>query len=404
MSFDLLRWFGDVSGRQWLWYARYLSANDTGATGAHQVGLYIPKFVFGTLFPTTASSLELNPSVIFPAAVEGGDTTRAVRAIWYNNRTLGQGTRNECRITGWGGTASPLQDPESTGSLAIFAFRLSTTGDAEECRVWICRDLTEEEIVLDWIGLVEPGTGTLVSAVGQQLPDVRISEQDQPCALAIDQLPGTWLRVFPEAAELVSASVTRLPTAQILPPDDRLIRRRDCEYSLFRAVEEAFTLPRVREGFETVDAFIALAGAITNRRKARSGRSLELQTVQIMEEEGVPYSHGEVSERGKRPDFIFPSIQRYHEPGWPVDRLRMLAAKTTCKDRWRQVIDEADRIPVKHLLTLQQGVSVTQFEQMEAAGVRLVVPSSLHRSYPEAVRDRLTTLGSFLSEAAALNS
>lgn len=403
MSIDLVRWFADISGKQWLWYTRYLSANDTGATGAHQVGLYLPKFAFGTLFPSAASSLALNPSVTFPATVEGGDMTRPVRAVWYNNRTLGQGTRNECRITGWGGTASPLQDPEATGSLVVFAFRLGTTGDAEECRVWICRDLVEEEIVLDWIGLVEPGSGTLISAIGQQLPDVRISEQDQPCAIAIEQLPRTWLRVFPEAAELVSAAVTRLPSARALSPDDRLMRRRDCEYSLFRTVEEAFTLPRVRNGFDTVDAFIAFAGAVTNRRKARSGRSLELQTIQIMEEERVPYAHGEVSERGKRPDFVFPSIQCYHEPGWPKDRLRMLAAKTTCKDRWRQVIDEADRIPVKHLLTLQQGVSVMQFDQMEAAGIRLVVPRSLHGSYPEAVRSRLVSLKEFLSEASALS-
>jgi hypothetical protein len=404
VTFDLLRWFGDVSGKHWIWYARYLSANDTGATGANQVGLYLPKFVFGTLFPTAASSTQLNPSVTFPSTVEREGVTRAVRAIWYNNRTLGRGTRNECRITGWGGRASPLQDSEATGSLVVFAFRLGATGDTEECRVWVCSDLVEEEIVLDWIGLVEPGAGTLISAAGQQLPDVRISEQDQPCALAIEQLPGTWLQVFPEAAELVSASVTRLPTVRALSPDERLVRRRDCEYSLFRAVEEAFTLPRVRQGFATVDSFIAFAGAVTNRRKARSGRSLELQAVQILQEESIQYSHGEVSERGKRPDFIFPSIQRYQEPSWSTDRLRMLAAKTTCKDRWRQVIDEADRIPVKHLLTLQQGVSEMQFDQMEAARVRLVVPHSLHRSYPEAVRPRLLTLSGFLSEAAALNS
>ena len=40
-----------------------------------------------------------------------------------------------------------------------------------------------------------------------------------------------------------------------------------------------------------------------------------------------------------------------------VTRSRMLAAKTTCHDRWRQLIDTAGPIPVKHLLTLQEGVS-----------------------------------------------
>jgi hypothetical protein len=204
--------------------------------------------------------------------------------------------------------------------------------------------------------------------------------------------------------ELVSASVTRLPATGRLPVDQRLMRRRECEYALFRSVEGAYTLPRVRKGFDTVDEFVAFAGAVTNRRKARSGRSLELQTRQILEEEGVPYSHGEVSERGKQPDFIFPSIAQYRSASWPDSKLRMLAAKTTCKDRWRQVIDEADRIPVKHLLTLQRGVSEAQYKQMEAAGIRLVVPAPLHMSYPDSMRPKLLSLSTFLLEASSLSA
>jgi hypothetical protein len=32
----------------------------------------------------------------------------------------------------------------------------------------------------------------------------------------------------------------------------------------------------------------------------------------------------------------------------------MLGVKTTCSDRWRQVLAEADRIQLKHLLTLHR--------------------------------------------------
>ena len=66
----------------------------------------------------------------------------------------------------------------------------------------------------------------------------------------------------------------------------------------------------------------------------------------------------------------------YQDPGFPATRLRMLAVKTTCKDRWRQVLNEAARIPAKHLLTLQEGVSENQFREMTESGVRLVVPNS----------------------------
>ena len=50
----------------------------------------------------------------------------------------------------------------------------------------------------------------------------------------------------------------------------------------------------------------------------------------------------------------------------------MLAAKTTCKDRWRQIINEADRIKLKHLITLQEGVSEAQFREMQEAGVQRI--------------------------------
>lgn len=58
----------------------------------------------------------------------------------------------------------------------------------------------------------------------------------------------------------------------------------------------------------------------------------------------------------------------------------MLAVKTTCKDRWRQVLNEADKINNIHLFTLQEGVSLTQFREMQSAGVKLVVPLPLHKN------------------------
>ncbi len=76
----------------------------------------------------------------------------------------------------------------------------------------------------------------------------------------------------------------------------------------------------------------------------------------------------------------------------------MLAVKTTCKDRWRQILNEADKIHQVHLFTLQEGVSLAQYREMRESGVRLVVPSSLHKKYPEAVRAELMTLGAFIAE------
>ena len=81
----------------------------------------------------------------------------------------------------------------------------------------------------------------------------------------------------------------------------------------------------------------------------------------------------------------------------------MLAVKTTCKDRWRQILNEADRIKRKHLLTLQEGVSEEQFREMKDAGVQLVIPTPLIAKFPTSVRPYLETLDRFIAEAKGLN-
>lgn len=80
----------------------------------------------------------------------------------------------------------------------------------------------------------------------------------------------------------------------------------------------------------------------------------------------------------------------------------MLAVKTTCKDRWRQILTEADRITTKHLLTLQEGVSEKQFQEMVGEGVQLVVPEPLKTSFPPSVQEHLQTLESFIADVRLL--
>src|SRR3546814_14043654 len=59
----------------------------------------------------------------------------------------------------------------------------------------------------------------------------------------------------------------------------------------------------------------------------------------------------------------------------------MLAVKSTCKDRWRQVLAEADKIDDKHLLTLEPRISANQTSEMQAKRLQLVVPRPLHETY-----------------------
>ena len=76
----------------------------------------------------------------------------------------------------------------------------------------------------------------------------------------------------------------------------------------------------------------------------------------------------------------------------------MLAAKTTFKDRWRQVTEECPDLPGKHLLTLQEGVSEAQFRLLRAAGIQLVVPAKRIEAYAKALRPEIISLESFLAD------
>jgi hypothetical protein len=69
--------------------------------------------------------------------------------------------------------------------------------------------------------------------------------------------------------------------------------------------------------------------------------------------------------------------------------------KSTCKDRWRQVLAEAQRIERKHLLTLEAAISTHQTDQMHEHKLQLVVPRGLQATYTPAQQENLLDLAEF---------
>lgn len=399
---DFNDWLSQFSGPDFIWFLKRLSGNDTLATHAHQAGPYIPKEFLFELFPKLHRTKAHNPRQIFPLYIDSHADRRNICAIWYNNRLRG-GTRNETRLTGFGGAASALLDPDSTGALTIFAF----DPKKGECHVWVCQHETEEDIVEDRIGPVEPGKAIVWSSKGISEEVPAVPKVRANCWLTSKEIPPRWLNHFPSGEEIISKTV-ELRAENDLNPDKRLLRRRKCEFEIFRSIEEAIELPAIEAGFGSIEEFMARAQTILQRRKARSGRSLELHAKVLFVEEGLnegtQFVHQPAeADTGKRgPDFLFPSRQAYCDPSFPAARLRMLAVKTTCKDRWRQILTEADRIKTKHLLTLQEGVSEKQFQEMVGAGVQLVVPAPLKKTFPRSVRNRLQTVESFIADVRSI--
>jgi hypothetical protein len=147
------------------------------------------------------------------------------------------------------------------------------------------------------------------------------------------------------------------------------------------------------------DAFMKLSMSFQQRRKSRAGSALENHVEAVFSAHGVTYSRTAVTENNLKPDFVLPSIRFYRDPLFPSARLTMLAAKTTCKDRWRQIINEASRIDIKHLLTLEPRISSNQTAEMLSEHVQLVLPESLHSTYTAEQAKWLMTVGEFIDLA-----
>jgi EcoRII C terminal len=182
----------------------------------------------------------------------------------------------------------------------------------------------------------------------------------------------------------------------ITEPDGIILKWLTCEYQLFKFIENDRYKQRISTPFASVEDLVQFANSILNRRKSRAGKSLEHHLSAIFSSFSIDFQEQGVTEDNKKPDFLFPGVKSYWDSSFDAARLTVLACKTTCKDRWRQVLNEADRIPEKHLFTLQQGISVNQLKEMYKYGVRLVVPKPYVSAFPAVFRDQILTLEDFI--------
>ena len=74
----------------------------------------------------------------------------------------------------------------------------------------------------------------------------------------------------------------------------------------------------------------------------------------------------------------------------------MLGAKSTLKERWRQILTEAGRIPRKHLCTLEPSISNDQTDEIAKHAVQLVIPESFHETYTDTQKKQLWTVTAFV--------
>ena len=392
-------------------FCKFLSANDTGATGGHQSGILVSRSAIALLFG--------------PESIRERILKRTVRIRWQDDFVTESAftwyeSKGELRITRFG-RGFPFLKPDQTGTL----FVLVRHSREDYCGYFLEAE-EDIEAFLDAFGLAPTQTNSLIDT-GRIQP--RTQEK-----LAIQEFIDGLREDFP-ASEEMSAAARRIYEAvygqsgdgfsgpgpgagsrmgqaralsgqmeenrnrqKLISPDKSLIEWTNMEYTLFRALEYARYGELIAGGFSSVEEFVRVANMVLNRRKSRAGKSLEHHLCAIFDSRQIAYTAQAVTEGNKRPDFLFPSAEAYHDRSFPVERLTSLAAKTTCKDRWRQVINEADRLKSrpKFLCTLQQGISGAQMDEMQAENVILVVPRPYIRTYPADRQSRIWTVEGFV--------
>lgn len=344
---------------------KFISPNDTGLTGGHQCGYYLPKSAWQTFThnpPKQGSNAEHIVQVLWQ---DGRQTESCIK--WY-----GVGTRSEYRITRFG-RDFPFLTADNVGDLLV----LVRTGESTfHSYVFdLPDDIADVQASL---GVEIIGTWGVYQGFGKT-PETEDDCIHRRFAAFIEPL-----RDFPNTTTISTttreAIISCIKTFTKQTMDSRLMLLMDREYALFRMVERMLCQDEICRQFRSVDDFLSTAARIMNRRKSRAGRALENHVGYLFQDANIPFD-ARPNVDGQ-PDVLIPGKAQYEDPRWPEERLYVVGIKTTCKDRWRQVLNEARRVRHKHILTVQKGISTRQLTEMRDSSVSLVVPQKLHSMFP----------------------
>jgi EcoRII C terminal/Restriction endonuclease EcoRII, N-terminal len=365
---------------------KFVSANDVDRTGGHQYGYLLPNpvwYMFSTHPPLKGVNGETEVQVSWQ---DGRITHSAIK--WY-----GRDTRSEYRLTRFG-RDFPFRTFDNEGDLLVLitvsytefiGYLLYDEEDIEEIQTAL-----GVEIVKRWASYQG-----VVTQTDTETEDECISRLFRAFAGPLTLFP-SGRRFSDKTREILETCVTRFLN---MSSDDILTTSIDAEYQLFRLVERQICQEEILKMKRDIDDFLKVAASIMNRRKSRAGRSLENHVEYLLNRADIP--HQMRPNIDGRPDVIVPSREAYYDTTYPLDRLFVVGIKTTCKDRWRQVLNEGKRVPDKHILTLQPSISESQLREMRDSRIKLIIPQSFRKKYPKVERPTIMNLDEFIESVRA---
>lgn len=390
--------------------AKYLSTVDADASKSnqHEIG-GLPSAGFKQHLGTPGKLEEYRfPCLMAYLTDEDEAVTCQDEVTWYDSRRKNPARSPEYRLYYKSNPVTELIQPtdlflvtkKKDGSLVLI---FTPAGSSTEHQLRHLFGL--EKVDESFRAATMPGQ-TLILPIKMLLEELGVHAFDETeiqndLQMLLDRFPDQ----FPKTSEFSSLAREGVSVDCLADPDGALLGWMEREETLFRAYERHQVAERLRQGFgsdgENVDEFIAFSLSVQNRRKSRVGHAFENHLGFVFQLHGLPFEKGSgtrVTENRAKPDFLFPDFMAYHDPDYRVERIFLLGAKTTCKDRWRQVLSEGDRLKRKYLATLEAGISSSQTDEMRAKELQLVVPAPIHVSYNEAQKEWLYTMSDFISE------
>jgi hypothetical protein len=378
---------------------KYLSAVDATPSKSNQHEIGSNKFTAILGDPGT-SNITFEATFLYFDPVNDQIESSKGQVTWYDSRKNQPKRSAEYRLY--------YPDNAVTQSLKEGDFCLIGRQSSGELLIAIApRDTPEEYRLRHLFGLDQPSRTWQVEssikdfklnlATRQILEAIGI-ELEVSSDIDIDKLLAKFGSAFPTTKEFskYARDTVQDKISALEDPDGALEAWMAYEEDLFRAMEKTIVKEQLIKGFAEVDEFIKYSLSVQNRRKSRVGHALENHLAAVFDANSIRYARGARTENNSRPDFIFPGSVEYHDPAVGSPPLRMLGAKTTCKDRWRQVLTEAQKIPNKHLFTLETALTANQLQEMNASSLTIVSTPDVLLTYPSASSGWTMTLSQFI--------
>jgi len=232
-------------------------------------------------------------------------------------------------------------------------------------------------------------------------------EAEPPKGKDIEELIEHYSDGMPSTKEFSNYTREHIPISvdPIEDPDQAIEIWVEKEEYYYRALEkhliqkdlEALSKEIANQNPECANLYIQGAMHYIQVRKSRAGRSFEEHIEALLKENEIKYSAQKRTENGKKPDFIMPSIEKYWDPSFNINGLTMLAAKTTCKERWAQILEEAKRLNDRHLITLEPAISEESLNAMKVSNIQVIIPQDIRLTYSEDLQKNIWNVKEFIS-------